>query len=136
MNPRRRARESALQVLYATDLTDRWHEPPEEGIVPSEPRTSGEMFARRILDGVFRERQAIDGAIQSAARHWHLSRMNLVDRNLLRIAAFEILYCADVPGKVAINEALELAKAYGEPETRRFLNGILDKIVRERAGGG
>ena len=54
-----------------------------------------------------------------------------LDRNLLRMAAYEILHCHDIPGKVSINEALELAKRYGTPETRRFLNGILDKIVRE-----
>jgi N utilization substance protein B len=136
MNPRRKARETALQVLYAMDMTDRWQAHPDDSLLPPDPRTSGQVFAKDIVQGVFRQKETIDQTIQSVARHWHLSRMSLIDRNLLRIAAYEILYCDDIPGKVSINEALELAKAYGNPETRRFLNGILDKIAREKMCGG
>jgi len=132
------AREKALQVLYAMDVTDRWQEAGEheKSLLPGEPRTSGESFARSLVNGVVRHREAIDAAIQSVATHWNLPRMNLIDRNLLRLSTWEILFCEDIPPKVSINEALELAKLYGVPETRRFLNGILDKIARKKLGEG
>jgi len=118
------------------DVTDRWQADLDDALLPRESRTSGEAFTRNIVQGVFRQKEIIDQTIQSVARHWSLSRMNLIARNLLRIAAYEILYCEDIPEKVSINEALELAKTYGNPETRRFLNGILDKIAKEKLGAG
>ncbi len=136
MNLRRRAREEALQALYAMDVTGRWEVAEHETILPpEESRTAGHVFTRAIVDGVIRHRETIDAVIQSAASHWNLPRMNQVDRNLLRLATCEILYHDEIPGKVSINEALELAKLYGVPETRRFLNGILDKIARKKLQG-
>jgi len=137
MNPRRKARETALQILYAMDVTGRWQDAGHEAtLLPGEIRTAGQAFAQSLVHGVLLHRETIDGTIQSVASHWSLPRMNLIDRNLLRLAAYEILYCDDIPGKVSINEALELAKLYGVQETRRFLNGILDKIARGKLEGG
>ena len=134
MNPRRRARELTLQSLYTMDLIDRWNEEPEDPILSDPVAETAIEFSRRLVQGVFQERETIDGRIQQFSKHWTLPRMNLIDRNLLRMAAYEILYCDDIPEKVSINEALELAKVYGTPETRRFLNGILDRIAREKSG--
>jgi N utilization substance protein B len=136
MNPRRKARELTLQALYSMDLIDRWTEDPEDHLLSDPVVETAIVFTRRLVQGVFRERETIDGRIQQFSRHWTLPRMNLIDRNLLRIATYEILYCDDIPEKVSINEALELAKVYGTPETRRFLNGILDSIAREKSGSG
>jgi transcription antitermination protein NusB len=136
MDPRRKARESALQILYSVDLTNGWHNDSEGLPLPPDPGNPGQVFTRRLVDGVCRQRGEVDDRIQSFAKNWHLSRMNLIDRNLLRMAAFELLFCDDIPAKVSINEALELAKTYGTPETTRFLNGILDKIAREKIRPG
>jgi transcription antitermination protein NusB len=134
MDSRRRARELALQALYTMDLIDGWSEDPEDPVLPESAGERAIEFSRRIVRGVFMAREEIDGRIQLFARHWTLPRMNLIERNLLRIAAYELIYCDDIPGKVSINEAMELAKLYGTPETRRFLNGILDRIGREKVG--
>ena len=130
MASRRKERERALQVLFTMDLTENWDADPENAFVYPEGKTESRLFSIELVIGVSREKKEIDEEIQSAAKHWQLSRMNLIDRNLLRIAAFELLFCKDIPVKVSINEALELAKIYGTAEARRFLNGILDKIAK------
>ena len=88
-------------------------------------------YAEKLVLGVARERDALDAAIQNISNRWRLSRMALVDRNLLRLGAFELTTLkADVPRKVAINEAVELAKRFGSAESRAFVNGILDRVGR------
>lgn len=122
----------ALQGLYTADLLGLWDRDPEE-FLPHESESPQSLpFARKLLEGVFRCRSDVDRAIEDSASHWSLSRMNVVDRNILRVAAFELLQCEDIPIRVSINEALELAKVYGEKETGAFLNGILDRIARTR----
>jgi len=126
---RRKSREMALQALYAMDLTGEWGLEAGDCLFDQERWPESVPFAARLLGGVRDNRAAIDEKIQSRARNWSVQRMNLIDRNILRIAAFELLWCEDVPAGVSINEALELAKAYATQESSRFLNGILDKLA-------
>lgn len=85
-------------------------------------------FAEHLVLGVCSHREEIDRKIASASQHWRLERMPVVDRNVLRIAVFEMIYCADIPPKVSINEAIDLAKMYGSGDSGAFINGILDKV--------
>jgi N utilization substance protein B len=120
----------ALQALYTMDLIDRWEGDLSDLLHEKERWASSVDPACRILAGVLEHRKRIDESIQDHAEHWSVSRMNLIDRNILRMAAYELLFCDEIPMKVSINEAIELAKIYGTPETKRFLNGILDGLAR------
>ncbi len=126
---RRRARELALALLYelefhpgqeAARLVAFWQDHP----APPSARAYAETLAR----GVVAHREALDRVIASRAEHWTLARMPLVDRNILRLAVYEFLHASDVPDRVALDEAIELAKAYGGEDSGRFVNGILDRI--------
>jgi len=139
MGVRRRSREIALQVLYQMDMT---HAPPGEAIavyfenfeVPVQVRP----FAEHLVQGVFTHRLDIDQLIGSASEHWRLERMSIVDRNVLRIALYEMLHCSDIPPKVSINEAIDLGKTFGSEDSSAFINGVLDHILLElnRKKGG
>jgi len=126
---RRRSREMVLQGLYTLDLTGVWDAAAEDCLFDAERWPDSVPFAAELLAGVRARRETIDETIQARARNWSVSRMNLLDRNILRLATFEILYCEDIPAKVSINEALDLARQYATPEARRFLNGILDRVA-------
>jgi len=91
---------------------------------------SGELvqFAARLVEGTLQHRTAIDQRLQSVTRNWDLRRMATVDRNVLRMAAYELMFCAEVPPKVAINEAIELGKKFSTANSGGFVNGILDRI--------
>lgn len=129
---RRLARETALQVLFQRDLTKeplaaaeevrRW---AEEFAVPESSRE----FALELVDGTISHQKEIDATISACAQDWAISRMANLDRNVMRLAAYEILYRADIPGRVSLNEAIELAKRFGGEESAKFVNGILDRIV-------
>ncbi len=133
MDARRKAREMALQALYTMDLLDRWHEGLPETLYEQDRWPASVSHAHRILAGVLNHREPIDHAIEGRADRWSVSRMNVIDRNILRIGAYELLFCDNVPPKVSINEAIELAKQYGTRESSRFLNGILDKLAKSAA---
>ncbi|HCH63846.1 MAG TPA: transcription antitermination factor NusB [Deltaproteobacteria bacterium] len=144
---RRRAREFALQALYGLDqardapaarmLTALWEFQVDERGFDTRPADSGEQeYAGKLVSGVKLRQSEIDGLIEAASTNWRLVRMPVVDRNLLRMATYELLVCHDVPASVAINEAVELAKRYGEKESRAFVNGILDRIASELGRGG
>lgn len=145
MGGRRRAREFALQALYANDvagatggasLSGLWSSRLEDD-VPDEPVTPEEMeFAQELVRGVLEEREDLDARIDAASLNWRLARMPVVDRNILRLGAHEILSRADIPASVSINEAIELAKRFGGAESRAFVNGILDRIAGEVGRGG
>jgi N utilization substance protein B len=129
---RSRAREVALQVLYEDDLNpaetaDRIEQFIESRLRSTELRT----FARSLVDGVRRNRAELDAMLAQIAVNWSLERMAAADRNLLRMSAYEILY-TDTPDRVAINEAVELAKRYGARHSPQFVNGILDKLLEDR----
>ncbi len=129
---RRLARETALQVLFQRDLTketlitaeivDCW---VAEFVVPEVSRP----FAQGLVDGTIAHQKEIDEMIASFAQDWTLSRMANVDRNVMRLATYEILFCPDIPGRVSLNEAIELAKRFGGEESAKFVNGILDRVV-------
>jgi transcription antitermination protein NusB len=88
-------------------------------------------YTRFLLSGVIREQEKLDRFIVTASDNWKLSRITYVDKNILRVAIYEMLYSSDVPPKVAIDEALELAKKFGAEDSKDFINGILDRVLRE-----
>jgi len=91
-------------------------------------------YARFLLSGVKREQEKLDHHIEEASENWKLSRITYVDKNILRVAVFEMLYSLEVPPKVAIDEALELAKKFGSEDSKDFINGVLDRILRDHYG--
>jgi N utilization substance protein B len=129
MGTRRISREQALQALFYMDM----HRDPLEDPVSlfcncfSQGKPIGPFF-HRLVDGVRQNREAIDTVIEQFSSNWKLARMSCVDRNILRIAVFELLYCADIPPKVSINEAIDVGKRFGTEESGAFINGILDSI--------
>lgn len=92
---------------------------------PGEPMPP---FFKHLVNGIIANRNHIDAIIEQHSSNWKMRRMACVDRNILRLAVFELLYCADIPAKVAINEAIDIGKKFGSPESGAFINGILDSI--------
>lgn len=131
---RREARAIALQILYQLDLDP---EDPEkvlgvwrEQVDLSEPLW---QFVRRLVCGVWDHREEIDRQIERFSHKWRVDRMDRVDRNILRMGVFELLWCDDIPMRVAINEAVELGKKYGSSEdSKGFINAILDRIAKSK----
>jgi N utilization substance protein B len=130
MARRSRAREVALQLLYQTDRNP---ESPAERIdqfLRERLRDDDvRQFAGELIAGVQQHQAQLDETIEGVAENWSLHRMTPVDRNILRVATFEILHRPDTPPKVAIDEAVELAKRFGAEDSQRFVNGLLDRIV-------
>lgn len=136
MRKRTKARELALQLLYQADVSGVNAESLLEGFFNMEAN-SGEddavkNFAVDLVRNVSSKLTILDEQISMFATNWQLDRMAMVDRNILRLAAFELLYKEDIPPKVAINEAVELAKKYGDLESGKFVNGVLDKINKTK----
>lgn len=129
MARRSRAREVVLQVLYQDDLNPQ-HNPADLDKFVRDRLQSPELieFADSLLSGVRRNRQELDQLLAQTADHWSLERMAATDRNVLRLGAFEILY-STTPDRVAINEAVELAKRFGSRQSAQFVNGILDRLL-------
>jgi transcription antitermination factor NusB len=131
---RTRAREIALQVLFQFDLRGAGYGAElgrtVEQLCAEEAQGDAEVqeFATRIVDGTLAHRGEIDDRLQAVTRNWDLRRMANVDRNVLRLAIYELMFCRDVPPKVAINEAIDLAKKYSTANSGGFVNGILDRI--------
>ncbi len=94
------------------------------------------VFALGIVDGVKENKEKIDGLIESQSKKWKLYRMSRIDRNILRMAIYEMMSCPEIPPKVSIDEAIEIGKKYGTSESGAFINGILDKICRRLGGIG
>ncbi len=130
MKKRTRARELALQFLYQLDLRGgNLIEEVEETIHAAESDPETRKFALELINGTNIHRGSVDEVVQAVAQNWNIARMAVVDRNVLRLAAFELLHCTEVPPKVAINEAIELGKRYSTQNSGAFINGILDKIM-------
>jgi N utilization substance protein B len=129
MGVRRKARTVALQVLYESDLAGHDVEAALAYIL-DQSGLSGEDadFARRLVGGVIQNKEQIDRYIRKFAPAWPLEQLSTVDRNILRLAIFEILLDNNVPVKVAINEAVELAKKFGSDSSSRFVNGVLGSV--------
>lgn len=133
MKVRRRARIAVLQALFETDMTD--HDPERslrERIVDSHLPESGQGYCQALYDGVRQYVEALDATIQQIAPDWPIQQIAPVDRNILRLAAYEILLAPDTPPKVAINEAVELAKLFGSDSSSRFINGVLGTLLGSR----
>jgi len=128
---RTKARECALQALYQLDLSGGDPRDAVRGVLAhfEEADEAAERFADELVRGVQSERPQIDALIQTSSTHWKLERMARVDRNILRLAVYEILRRADVPVRVTLNEAVELGKKYGSEESSAFVNGVLDRIA-------
>ena len=131
MGLRRKAREHALQLLFQQDFSQERTISSETCRLPHPVAQPVKDFADRLVRGVTEHLSEIDSLIRKHAEHWSLERMALVDRNILRLAIFELLYIADIPAKVTINEAIEIAKRYGDESSSAFINGILDRILYE-----
>ena len=133
MGKRRKAREVALQFLYQLDLNSDDDPAPHDGEFWARHPVDGDTraFADGLVRGTKSNQAKIDQVISQFAEHWDLERMAVVDRNVLRLAVYELLWTADVPPKVAINEAIEIAKKFGTKESSRFINGLLDRIHKE-----
>jgi N utilization substance protein B len=130
MAQRSRAREVALQLLYEMDRNPQVPEDLTERFITERLRGATlRRFASELIVGVRTKRDEIDKLIEDVAQNWSLSRMNPIDRSILRLATYEVLFCDDIPLKVALDEAIELAKRYGTAESSRFVNGILDCVV-------
>jgi N utilization substance protein B len=129
MGYRRKARELAMQALFYMDMrknisTEAFdfyclHFPPSKKVQP---------FFFMLVNGVIRLGSEIDAIIERYSSNWKISRMSCVDRNVMRIAVFELLYCQDIPPKVSINEAIDVGKKFGTEESGAFINGILDSV--------
>ena len=134
MGKRTQSREIALQVLYQIDMSEGkteeefnlfWdHFTPPEDL---------KEFSQKIVSGVCQHEEEIDVIIEHYSEHWRLKRMPIVDRNILRLAIFELMFCDDIPPKVVLNEAVELGKKFGSDKSGSFVNGILDKVAHRIA---
>ena len=129
MGSRHHARERALQILFQYDIHGRpglwldvfWKE--------NEATDEVKAFAERLVAGVLEKKKELDTLIGKHATNWKVSRMPIVDRNILRAGVYELLWMDDVPAKVTVNEAIELAKSFGDDDASKFINGILDQIL-------
>ena len=147
MRRRTRSREFALQVLYEIDISrgelieafeDFWLDRSDLALSNDEKAAieldkkdvEVRQYTELLVYGTVEKLVEIDAVIEKFAEHWNIKRMACVDRNILRLATYELMHVSDIPVKVAINEAVELAKRYGEADSSKFVNGILDKIAK------
>jgi N utilization substance protein B len=131
LGARRKAREIALQMLYQMEVNPGELEAALElfwkGLSASQ---QVKEFVNRIVEGVHVRQEEIDQLLAKHSEHWRLDRMDRVDKSILRMGVFEIMFCEDIPVKVAMNEAVDLGKKFGAAESGAFINGILDKISK------
>ena len=146
MRKRTRAREVALQLMTLVDTRGdealrniddtlrMLYKLDRNGEIQTQRDIDEDLlqFAHKLVEGSREMRAGIDKIIGNAAQNWHLSRMAILDRNILRMAVYEMLYLSDIPAKVSINEAIELGKRYSTQQSGAFINGILDRIRREQ----
>ncbi len=134
MSTRHKSRELALQILYCMDMlgdeTDELFKDVSKLLLPKQAPSE---FCRHLVKGVIDHRSELDGIIERYSSNWKIYRMSSVDRNILRLATFEMLHCENIPDKVSINEAIEISKKFGTEETGPFVNGVLD-AVRQHHG--
>ena len=133
MRKRTQARECALKILYQSeilriDIMEAFKKYWEE-VDQIDPNVNS--FCDRLIDGIQQNLKNIDKKISQYATNWQLKRMAIIDRNILRMGVYELLFASDIPPKVTINEGVELAKKYGDLESGKFVNGILDKIHKQ-----
>jgi transcription antitermination protein NusB len=125
---RHEAREKAFQILFQLDMLE---EDTEQIIQESLEEEQHDEFLRQLVNGVTKEKQIIDEAISANLENWSLNRLPAVEKTVLRIATYEIKYLDDIPDNVSINEAVELAKRYGDEKSGKFVNGVLSKVIKK-----
>ncbi len=132
MRRRRKSRECALQVLFQLNITKQ-EATAALGQFQEHFSPDGEAdeFTKRLVLGVLEHCQELDRLIEKYSENWRLDRINIIERNILRMALFELLYCEEIPPKVTMNEAIDLGKRYGSEDSGGFINGILDRIQNE-----
>jgi N utilization substance protein B len=132
---RSQGREAALKALYQLDLSESLDHPSADAPIRDDDVTIDQArpFAEQLVSGVRKVREELDATLQEIASNWTLERMAVIDRNILRLGAYELLHCEDVPPAVAINEAILLAQKYSSKDSGGFVNGILDTL-RTRSG--
>jgi len=137
MGRRRLAREIVLQALYLADCSRMKPSEAFRLVTVDYDRKEDKVldFARDLLEGTAARLEALDGHLRAHATNWEIGRMALVDRNILRMAAFELLHRLETPVSVVIDEALEIAKKYSAEDSSRFINGVLDKLKMYRRDG-
>jgi len=129
MGTRRQARELAMQALFYMDIRkDASEETLEYFCDCFCPSKKSRPFFRKLVNGVLGTKGQIDALVERYSQNWNISRMSCVDRNVMRIAVYEMLYCDDIPPKVSINEAVDIGKKFGTQESGAFINGIMDSI--------
>ena len=129
MGTRRQARELAMQALFYIDMQDNVSLQMIESFCDNfRPPKKVRPFFLKLVNGVLEVRGEIDTLIERYSKNWKIHRMGCVDRNVMRIAVYELLYCEDIPPKVSINEAVDVGKKFGTEESGAFINGIMDSI--------
>ena len=130
MRKRTLSREAAIKILYAWDITGEGMEACFDNYWDNAKEVEGDVkaFSEELVMGVDKHQAEIDSTITKYASNWKMDRMATIDRNVLRLASFELLFAEDIPPKVAINEAIDLAKRFGDKDSGKFVNGVLDKI--------
>lgn len=137
LNPRTRCREIALQLLYMAEQNDTLDGYAAQRFIARRLRDRKlHDTVIEIVDGVQRHQEELDELISRLAQNWSLERMAAIDRNILRLGTYEMLHCPQIPPKVAINEAVEMAKRYSTAQSSRFVNGILNQIFQHHLPGG
>lgn len=135
MRARSQGREAALKALYQVDVRPDLTEQELDGVLASEARAEDALaFARELVKGTREHMADIDREVEAVAHNWNLKRMAVIDRNVIRLGAFELIHRPDIPPAVAINEAVVMAKKYSTKDSGSFVNGILDKIHQRRHG--
>jgi len=135
-DPRRKARAAALQSLFAIDVRGGHDEEPLHWLMLENPLPhKARSFAADLVHGVRKNLFELDGLIQKYAPAWPVQQLSVVDRNILRIALFELLHRSEVPRKTAVNEAVELAKVFGSDSSARFVNGVAGSVIADLESG-
>ncbi|HEU4683766.1 MAG TPA: transcription antitermination factor NusB [Nitrospira sp.] len=129
MGSRHQSRERALQILFQYDIHGQSGVWLDEFWNQCKASAEVKAFAESLVRGVLEHRQDLDAVLARYAKNWTVNRMQVVDRNILRLGAYELLWLDEVPAKVTMNEAIDLAKDFGDEEAAKFVNGILDKIL-------
>ncbi len=133
---RRKLRAVALQVLYELDIMEEWERHKkvlqEAYIREHIDKEEDKKFIERIVECVTREKNVIDSFIKKSLKDWDFNRLNVVEKNILRIGTCELLFSGDIPYKVAINEAVEVAKVFAQDGAPSLINGVLDRIAKEK----
>jgi len=131
MRIRSKAREIAICVLYEIEISKKDYKELLNNYFDNYPHKEEiKKFSSQLVEGVVKNLSHLDSLIKKYVKNWEIDRMAIIDRNILRMASFELVFLKDIPPKVSINEAVELAKKFGDIDSPRFVNGILDRIYK------